>query len=183
MSEIILVTGGARSGKSVFAEQLAYQKGLRRGYLATCPVLDEEMRERVERHKIRREQHNWKTVEEEVDLCGAFDILKDRDVVLVDCLTLWINNLLFRNPDFRESDMSRETDRLLLFLNNYPPTVIFVLNEVGLGIVPENPLSRTFRDCSGRCGQKIAAAAKEVYFTVCGIAQKIKGSSNEGQKE
>ena len=96
------------------------------------------------------------------------------DGVLVDCLTLWINNLLYRNPEFSEQGMRETLAELLPRMRCFPGPAVLVLNEVGLGLVPETPLGRRFRDLSGRCGQLVAAEADELYFVVCGIPQRIK---------
>lgn len=179
MARVILVTGGCRSGKSAFAEQLALSCPGKRRYIATCHVFDEEMAERVRRHKERRKADGWVTLEEECDLAGALALCPAGSSVLVDCLTLWINNLMYRaeteNRVFDEDAMNRACDRLEQQLRTMEGTVVFVLNEVGLGVVPENALARRFRDCSGRCGQRIAALAGEVWLTVCGIPVKVKG--------
>ena len=179
-NRLILVTGGARSGKSLFAEQLVAETASRKFYLATCPVFDGELAERIARHKARREADDWRTIEEQLDLGSALReaAASGGDGILIDCLTLWINNLFFQaaqeKREFGETEMAAECDRLIPELRAFPGIVVAVLNEVGMGIVPESPLARRFRDCSGRCGQKIAAAADALYFTVCGIAQRIK---------
>lgn len=175
-SKLILVTGGARSGKSSFAERLILENCRHPAYVATCPVLDAETAERIRLHRARRETGNWITVEEETDLAAAFDRAEAAraDGVLVDCLTLWINNLLYRNPEFSEQGMCETMAELLPRLRRFPGPVVLVLNEVGLGLVPETPLGRRFRDLSGRCGQLVAAEADELYFVVCGIPQRIK---------
>ena len=177
MAHLILVTGGARSGKSSFAESLTDPFAGARTYIATAPVLDEEMAQRIARHKELRSGRGWQTLEEELDLCGALDKAKHSGAkaVLIDCLTLWINNLLYHRKDLCESDMAQITKQFLAAVDSFPGTVVTVLNEVGMGIVPETPLSRTFRDCSGRCGQLIAAHAREVYLCVCSIPMQIKG--------
>ena len=175
-SKLILVTGGARSGKSSFSEQLILENCRRPAYVATCPVLDAETAERIRLHRARREADNWITIEEETDLAAAFNRAETAraDGVLVDCLTLWINNLLYRNPEFSEQGMRETLAELLPRLRSFPGPVVLVLNEVGLGLVPETPLGRRFRDLSGRCGQLTAAEADELYFVICGIPQRIK---------
>ena len=175
-SKLILVTGGARSGKSSFSERLILENCRRPAYVATCPVLDAETAERLRLHRARREAGNWITVEEETDLAAAFDRAEAAraDGVLVDCLTLWINNLLYRNPEFSEQGMRETLAELLPRMRCFPGPAVLVLNEVGLGLVPETPLGRRFRDLSGRCGQLVAAEADELYFVVCGIPQRIK---------
>lgn len=176
MAKLILVTGGARSGKSTFSESLTDPFTGKRFYIATAPVLDPEMEYRVKLHQERRRGNGWTTIEEETNLISAVDRAQEEgaEAILVDCLTLWINNLLYRNPEFREADMARETADFLQRIHSFPGTVVLVLNEVGMGIVPENELSRNFRDCSGRCGQCIAREADEVWLCVCGIPMKIK---------
>ena len=176
-NKIVLVTGGARSGKSVFSERLVRENSEKHAYIATCPVMDEEMRERVKLHQERRLDYKWITIEEQLDLAGALAKAREEkaDGILIDCLTLWINNLMYHLPAFSEEEMKRRTADLIGVLEEYPGIVVLVLNEVGLGIVPESPIGRVFRDCSGRCGQMVAAVADEVWFCVCGIPQKIKG--------
>ena len=177
MNKIILVTGGARSGKSVFAENCTADFAGRRAYIATAPVVDEEMKSRVKAHQERRTGNGWFNFEEECDLVSVLHRAEEAhcEAVLVDCLTLWISNLMFRTEWFSEADMRKETEKLIVALKNFPGTAVLVINEVGQGIVPENELARRFRDCSGRCGQMIAAAADEVWYCVCGIPMKIKG--------
>ena len=175
MNKIILVTGGARSGKSVFAEKCTDFASGNRAYIATAHITDEEMMRRVKAHRERRTGNGWTNIEEEYDLAAALECARSKDAVLVDCLSVWINNLMFRDPAFSEKDMTRETERLTAALKAFPGTAVLVLNEVGQGIVPANELARRFRDCSGRCGQMIAAAADEVWYCVCGIPMKIKG--------
>jgi len=177
MSRIVLVTGGARSGKSAFAEKRVRDFSTKRVYVATAPVLDEEMRKRVAHHQAKRSGDGWITIEEPLDLCRAFSEAEraGADAVLVDCLTLWINNLLYADAVFDEAKMAGRVEELLKALKAFSGLAVLVINEVGLGIVPETPLGRVFRDCSGRCGQLIAAEADEVWFCICGIPQKIKG--------
>ncbi|MBS1371883.1 MAG: bifunctional adenosylcobinamide kinase/adenosylcobinamide-phosphate guanylyltransferase [Lentisphaeria bacterium] len=175
-NKIVLVTGGARSGKSRLAEELVLRAEGTPFYIATAPVLDSEMAERVRLHRERRAAANWTTIEEERNLVNAIRLAtaEEAGAVLVDCLTLWINNLLYENPELSETQMAEKTHALAGALRDGPPLSVLVINEVGLGIVPESPLARRFRDLSGRCAQIIAAAADEVYFTVAGIAQRIK---------
>jgi adenosylcobinamide kinase/adenosylcobinamide-phosphate guanylyltransferase len=179
MSKIVLVTGGCRSGKSRFAQQMAEATGLQRLYIATAPVLDAEMEERITRHRQERAQRNWSTGEEALDLVRAFGAHAGFDAVLCDCLTLWVNNLLYQAEQKRdtlgEDAMERLAQEVVDAARHYPGTVIFVTNEVGLGIVPADALSRRFRDLAGRCNQVMAAAADEVYFVVSGLPLKIKG--------
>ncbi len=174
--KMILVLGGARSGKSAFAERLVREHGGRRCYIATAPVLDEEMAARVRLHQQHRAAARWPPIEEQTDLVGALQraVAQGAEAILVDCLTLWINNLMYRQPTFDEAAMRQETERLLAALRELPALVVLVISEVGLGLVPENHLARVFRDCSGRCAQMLAAEADEVHFTVAGIPRRIK---------
>ena len=175
MNELILVTGGARSGKSVFAESLLADCE-RKFYLATAPVTDDEMRRRIRLHQERRAAAHWTTLENELDLAGMLRqaAARDADGVLVDCLTLWLNNLLYHHPEFQEHDVPDALAPVLAAARAVPGRCVMVLNEVGSGIVPESPLARTFRDVSGRCGQLVAEAADRVYLTVCGIPVAVK---------
>src|SRR5919108_625511 len=164
--QIILVTGGARSGKSKYAEQRALQLGGRRLYLATAESNDEEMAQRIAEHKKRR-GNNWVTIEEPMELSSALLAQRGRtDCALVDCLTIWLSNLLLhRDADFVE-------DRVEQFLRTLPQLdfhVVLVTNEVGWGIVPDNPLARQFRDLTGWANQQIATAAADVTGRGTGI--------------
>ncbi len=179
MGKIVLVTGGCRSGKSRLAQQIAEAAGLKFLYIATAPVLDEEMEKRIARHRQERAQSNWSTCEETHELVRTFKENMGFDAVLCDCLTLWVNNLLYQSEQMgsllNEDDMTRLAQAVVDAAYQYPGSVIFVTNEVGLGIVPADALSRRFRDLAGRCNQVMAAAADEVYFVVSGVPLKIKG--------
>ncbi|PYB71345.1 bifunctional adenosylcobinamide kinase/adenosylcobinamide-phosphate guanylyltransferase [Rhizobium wuzhouense] len=171
-SRSILVLGGARSGKSHFAETMARDTGFDRVYLATGRAWDDEMRARIETHKADRADGGWTTHEEPLDLIGALRAL-DRPgrVILVDCLTLWVTNLMMEEG----RDVDAEGAALAAMLAELQATVIFVSNEVGLGIVPENRMARAFRDHAGRLHQSIAAQVAEVYFVAAGLPLKMKG--------
>ena len=179
MGKIILVTGGCRSGKSRFALERAEATGASRLYLATAPVLDSEMEERIARHRAERATRQWETCEEQLELARVLRENPTFDVVLCDCLTLWVNNQFYQAElectVLGEDEIAATTATLIEEARRHPGTVIFVTNEVGLGIVPAEPLARRFRDCAGRCNQTMAAAADEVYFCVSGIPLKIKG--------
>jgi len=183
MARIVLVTGGCRSGKSVFAQQLAESLPGRRVFVATCQPLDDEMRQRIEKHRQERSTTNWQTIEEPLDLADALTRSRDWDVVLVDCLTLWISNLLCNAPrdhaDMDEERLAGQCQQVLDACRAHPGTILFVTNEVGLGIVPDNALSRRFRDLVGRCNQVIAAAADHVTLMTCGIPLRLKGEQPE----
>jgi adenosylcobinamide kinase / adenosylcobinamide-phosphate guanylyltransferase len=168
--EVIFVLGGARSGKSSFAEGLIETSGLEPVYLATGRAWDDEMSERIGHHKARR-GFRWTTVEEPMDLAGKLESLASADrAILVDCLTLWLTNLMMA-----ESDIEAEVARLTNTLSNLKGTIILVSNEVGLGIVPENRMAREFRDHAGRLHQAVATAAAKVYFVAAGLPLKMKG--------
>jgi len=180
MARVILVTGGGRSGKSTFAQRLAESMTGRRAYIATCPVIDDEMAERVRKHREARSAAAWTTIEEPLDLASVLRSDGGHGICLVDCLTLWVNNLLYEagkeGRDVTEEEIARSCSEILEAGKGRPGTVIFVTNEVGLGIIPENPLARRYRDLAGRCNQVIAAGAETVVLLVSGIPVTIKGS-------
>jgi adenosylcobinamide kinase/adenosylcobinamide-phosphate guanylyltransferase len=166
----VLVLGGARSGKSSYAEKMAASSGLQLLYLATGRAFDKEMESRIAIHRDRRGSE-WQTVEEPLDLIGALTLHVAADrFVLIDCLTLWLTNLMMA-----ERDISTETASLVAMLPNLAGPVVFVSNEVGLGIVPENRMAREFRDHAGFLHQAVAAVADEVYFMAAGLPLKMKG--------
>lgn len=165
-----LVLGGARSGKSAFSERLAQATGFERHYIATGRAYDDEMRERIVRHQDDRGP-SWVTHEEPVELIRTLlEIDGPERVVLVDCLTLWVTNLMMQGEDI--PTRSAELAAQLLGLE---AKIIFVSNEVGLGIVPENRMAREFRDHAGRLHQQMAAAADEVFFVAAGLPLRMKG--------
>ena len=167
-----LVLGGARSGKSAFAEKMIGDSGLTRIYLATATADDDEMRNRIMHHRMQRGD-GWLTVEEPLALVDALtrEATHGR-AVLVDCLTLWLSNLMFaeRDPDV-------EARRLTRFLGAAKYPVVLVSNEVGLGLVPETPLGRNFRDAQGRLNQIVAANVPNVVFIAAGLPLWLKRSS------
>ena len=163
-SSIIFVLGGARSGKSRFAESLCQAP---RTYIATAQAFDEEMIKRIAQHQSDRGKE-WHTLEAPIDLVGALRLAKGD--VLLDCLTLWLNNLLMA-----EKDVQAALDGLLAQLQINRQKLVIVSNELGLGLVPEHGLSRRFRDLHGLMNQQVAAIADCVVFTIAGIPQVIKG--------
>jgi adenosylcobinamide kinase/adenosylcobinamide-phosphate guanylyltransferase len=167
---VTLVLGGARSGKSQFAEQRILKSGLSPVYIATGQAWDDEMTERVALHKARRGRQ-WETVEEPFALAQVLEsqCRPDRHV-LVDCLTLWLTNLMVA-----ERDVAGETEQLVAGLGALTGDVTFVSNEVGLGIVPDNAMARAFRDHAGRLHQAIAAQADTVFFIAAGLPMTLKG--------
>ena len=176
--DVIFVTGGARSGKSSLAERLASEGGRPVTYIATARPGDQEMQERIAQHRQSR-PGTWTTVESPSDLPRAVaDALAEGGTVLVDCLTLYISNLLMSESlDVDEQArrlIDQEIDKLAEICASANSSIIIVSNEVGMGIVPDNALARAFRDVAGRANQKMAAAADNVYFCVSGIPVKVK---------
>ena len=178
MAKVVLVTGGSRSGKSSYAQRLAEAMDGPRAFLATCPVVDDEMDARIRKHRDARSEADWDTIEETIDLAGAIRNACKYSVVLVDCLTLWINNLMYdseqKGEQVTESDIVRTCENILDACSSRSGTVIFVTSEVGMGIVPGDPVSRRYRDLVGTCSQAIAAAADSVTLVVCGIPMQLK---------
>lgn len=170
---IVFVGGGTRSGKSAFALSLARRLGQRRLFLATAQPGDDEMRQRIERHRSDRGT-DFDTIEEPLAVAQAIQQHADYDVVLLDCLTLWLSNLLLEGNE--PSVILQRVEELVDVLARRSLHAVVVSNEVGLGIVPETPLGRTFRDLAGSAHQRISAAADEVYFAVLGTMLRIKPS-------
>ena len=174
MSCLIFITGGARSGKSTLAVQLAKKSGEKVAFIATARAGDEEMAKRILLHKKSRPSE-WTTIEEPVDVALALETIHGHDVVIVDCLTLLLSNLMFEYDSSNETDAIMEKiETLAEASRRFAGTVIIVSNEVGMGIVPENALARKFRDLAGRANQIVAGAADEVYVCFSGISIKIK---------
>jgi adenosylcobinamide kinase/adenosylcobinamide-phosphate guanylyltransferase len=172
-SKLIFVLGGARAGKSSFALRLAEQHAGESSvsFIATAQALDEEMATRIARHREERPTH-WTTIEEPYQLDEAL-LRADANLVIVDCLTLFVSNWLIRSGD-QNNSVHEIAERFLAAVSSQTKTVICVSNEVGLGIVPETSLGRTFRDLLGRVNQQFAAAADEVYLLVAGVSLRLK---------
>ena len=165
VQRIILVTGGARSGKSKYAESRAQEFGERLLYVATAGASDQEMAERIAAHRKRRGEQ-WSTIEEPVELAKALVLQRGKaDCALVDCLTLWLSNLLLRRD---EDYVAHKVEELVKILPALDFRIVLVSNEVGWGIVPDRPLARKFRDLAGWANQRIAEAADEVVLMVAG---------------
>jgi adenosylcobinamide kinase/adenosylcobinamide-phosphate guanylyltransferase len=176
---LILVTGGSRSGKSGYALERAERCEGPRLFLATAQAFDEEMERRIETHKKSRPA-GWELAEEPYRVAQSLAAALQRcRTVVVDCVTLWMSNLLLRDAGFGEADASRCAQELAAAARVPGCAVIVVTNEVGSGIVPDNEISRRFRDCAGRANQVIARAADEVQFLVSGIAMQIKPTMKE----
>jgi adenosylcobinamide kinase/adenosylcobinamide-phosphate guanylyltransferase len=173
--QVILITGGARSGKSKYAELRAAALGSRRLYVATAEAKDEEMARRIAEHKQRR-GNDWRAVEEPLALSSALLGQRGRtDCALVDCVTLWLSNLLLcHDAEFA----ARSVDELVETLARLDFHVVLVTNEVGWSIVPDNALARQFRDLAGWANQQIAAAANEVILTVAGVPMIVKEAAS-----
>jgi len=168
---LTLVLGGARSGKSRYAEALVEQAAPEAIYLATAEALDDEMRERIRHHRARRGAR-WTTRDAPLDLAAALvEAARPARPVLVDCLTLWLSNLLIARRDVEAA-----TAELLAALRRLEGPAVLVANEVGLGIVPDNALARAFRDHAGRLNQALAAEAQRVVFVAAGLPFTLKES-------
>ena len=165
-----LVVGGARSGKSAFAERLIAASGRPRRYIATAEAWDDEMRARIARHQTDRGA-DWTTVEAPLDLAAALSGARAEEAVLIDCATLWLTNHLLA-----EHDLQAEGDRLLSALAACAAPVVIVSNETGWGIVPDNALARRFRDEQGRLNQRLAGQAGLVVTVIAGLPLALKGA-------
>ena len=170
MAHVTLILGGARSGKSRHGEVMALTSGLNPVYIATAEAWDDEMRERIAAHQDRRVDHGWLDVEAPLDLAGAIaDKAADDRVLLIDCLTLWLTNMMLA-----ERDIDAASTALLGALAAAPGQAIVISNEVGFGIVPENAMARRFRDLAGRLHQDIARDADQVLLMVAGLPLVVK---------
>ena len=165
---LTFLLGGARSGKSQLAEKLATALPAPWTYIATAQPYDDEMSERIASHRVRRGE-GWQTVDAPLDLAGMLGSVPDNQPVLVDCLTLWLSNHMLAEHDL--GGLCAELGQVL----SAPRGPWFVVsNEVGLGIVPDNPLGRRFRDAQGRLNQRVAAIADRVFFMVAGLPMQVK---------
>jgi adenosylcobinamide kinase / adenosylcobinamide-phosphate guanylyltransferase len=171
VSRVIVVGGGVRSGKSSFALSRARAVGPRRVFIATAQALDAEMRARIAGHVDER-RGEFSTVEAPFDLSGALAALRDADVAVIDCLTLWLSNLLVRGD--KEEGIARDVVAIARALEQAPFPVIVVTNEVGMGVVPESRLGRAFRDVAGMAHQRLAEVADELYFGTMGCIVRLR---------
>ena len=170
-NKITFIIGGARSGKSAFALNEANKFKGQKAYIATAQALDEEMRERIGKHKKQR-GGEWDTYEEPLKVADVLQGIKDKyNVVIIDCLTLWLSNLMHNDFGVVEGI---ENFVNALRITHYASRVFIVSNEVGLGIVPDNELARKFRDFAGILNQKVAGIADDVYLVTAGIPIKVK---------
>lgn len=186
MKKTILITGGARSGKSSFAEEMAKNIGSEILYIATAVPFDDEMKDRIKKHQEQRPKH-WKTVEmySDFDQLLNLNVFRSCDCLLLDCLTIMVTNLMMASEqDFDkcsqqrihdiEDNIHHEVKKLINICEKNNKKLIMVTNELGMGLVPANRFSRTFRDIAGRINQYAANKAEEVYLTVSGIPMKLK---------
>ena len=170
LPNLTLILGGAASGKSAFAEGLVLQdKAMQPAYIATAQIFDEEMAEKVARHREMRGT-GWLTIEEPIDLTSALARIKKDQPVLVDCATLWLTNVILGDLCVDE-----QSDALVTALNQSAGPVVIVSNEVGQGIVPDNALSRKFRNAQGRLNQRLAGEAELVVAVMAGLPLVLKG--------
>lgn len=184
MGKLILILGGARSGKSAFAEKKTRELALEGNsgvcYIATARAGDSEMAERISRHRARRPA-DWRTIEEQVDLCGAMNRLEPGEkVVLLDCMTLWVTNVMFGSKCHEKAENELENgilgllDEFLDVVAASDTTVVAVSGETGMGIVPSDRVSRLFRDLLGIVNQKMAEASWKTYFIAAGLPMELK---------
>ncbi|WP_336077380.1 bifunctional adenosylcobinamide kinase/adenosylcobinamide-phosphate guanylyltransferase [Paenibacillus sp. 203] len=177
-----LVTGGARSGKSGFAERLCMSRASRACYIATAQAYDMEMKERIALHRVQRESagYDWQTLEEAQALpellqrLGGDRASQPAPMLLVDCLTLWLSNVLLAAGEDGEAASRAAINELAAAVEQYPGQLVIVTNEVGDGIVPEYPLGRLYRDLSGVMNQRIARLCDEVFLVTAGIPVELK---------
>lgn len=185
----ILITGGARSGKSAFAEQYAKHSGTHGIYIATCQSYDDEMKERIGKHRLDRNVSGfqWETMEEPYEVSDILFHLSEKfareakegekpPIVLLDCLTLWLTNWMLRidHESLGDSRLEEENKKLLEAIAKFPYLLLIVTNEVGDGIVPAYPLGRVFRDEAGRLNQRVAAISERVFLVTAGIPIELK---------
>jgi len=187
MGKLVLVTGGARSGKSTFAESYVDKHGQVIGYIATAVAFDDGMKDRIKKHQAQRPAE-WITFEKHTNIHEIIpSVAGSCDTVLLDCITVMVNNIMFERQDIDwdkvdydtidmiEANIQKQVEQLISELKKTELTFVMVTNELGMGIVPENRLARIYRDIAGRVNQQLSSQVDEVYFVVSGIPMKIKG--------
>lgn len=182
--KITLVIGGQRSGKSRWAQEQAEKLTGEKYYIATAPVLDNEMRIRVLKHQEQRDRNIWTTIEEEYDLLTALTSILQKNssgtdtspIILVECITLWINNLLYRFPNMKEEEVQERVELIMKQLYSCKGEIFLVTNQVGEGVIPQDPVSRLYVDLVGTANRVIASYANRVVVLNCGIPWAIKGT-------
>jgi adenosylcobinamide kinase/adenosylcobinamide-phosphate guanylyltransferase len=175
MGEMTFILGGARSGKTSFAQNLAETLKGPKIYLATCLPFDDELIKRVLKHKNERDPGLWETIEEPMDFSPYLKNCGKQAIILLDCLTLWINNLLYKYPKLSEEDIAEKIKKIFSSTQNFKHLIV-VSNEVGLGLVPIEKDSRTYRDILGKANQVLAKMSKRVIFISCGLPLYLKGN-------
>jgi len=170
LPSLSMIIGGAASGKSAYGEQLVNGADRNKAYIATARIFDDEMRDKVAKH-IEYRGDGWRTLETEVDLGAALQTCKADDVVLIDCATMWLTNVMMD-----ELSLDKECTKLLASFKNAPCPIVLVTNEVGHGIVPNNKLARAFREAQGQLNQKIASQADLVVLVTAGLPLALKGN-------
>ncbi|MCM8785672.1 MAG: bifunctional adenosylcobinamide kinase/adenosylcobinamide-phosphate guanylyltransferase [Candidatus Omnitrophica bacterium] len=173
MGKIIFITGPVRSGKSRFAVKIAKEKFKNVVFIATGKPIDDEMKERIKKHKESRPKE-WKTIEEEIDI---ENFIKNGNAYIIDCLTTWITNLIVNG--YKEKEIIRKVEKLIENIRKTNSSAIIISNEVGWGIVPENKLARDFRDIIGNIHQIIVEKSDIFYLIVAGVPLKLKGGEIE----
>lgn len=185
MGKIIFVTGGARSGKSTFAEKYCLEKDEDLGYIATGVAFDEEMKDRIKKHQKQR-RGRWTTYERPMNIENVLEeILNNHKIVLLDCLTIYVTNYMFeKNLDFEkipmdeinkiEMEIQKSLEKIIEIAKRKDSTLLIVSNEIGLGVVPENRMARIYRDYIGRANQICASESEEAYLIVSSIPVKLK---------
>lgn len=182
--KIVFIIGGARSGKSLFAIAEASKVKGKKAYIATAEALDDEMKERIKEHKNQRGK-DWDTYEEPWKIVNLINGIKNRyRVILIDCLTLWLSNLIHKSQGVEKyiGEFIDEIESIKHSNHSNVLTLIIVSNEVGMGIVPANKLARRFRDMAGILNQKVAEVADEVYMMVAGVPIRIKHNSRKKRR-
>lgn len=174
-NKVIMLTGGSRSGKSTFGLEKINTYG-KKAFVATAEAIDDEMQDRINKHKIERENDDFVTIEEPLNLVNAIEQAEkaEVDAVIVDCMTVWAGNLMHYKAD--EYPNYTEIDQFLIKIRETKLDVIIVTNELGMGLIPPTKMGRQYRDLAGRLNQRIATISDEVYLVVSSIPMKIKGN-------